>query len=168
MARWKLIEPHYLDVGPDNQWEQKETDRNTGRTARKVYVVPRYLHPDDVTDQNYPGEIVVCHEGKGQGADIIFYGDPTPNMEPLDDEAKKITEALRPQWRDPINEFSGLSHSDRLLNTLVEQVAELKAGQVPSIKGKPEVVSIAEFNELKAQMAKLMEQNAKLMQGRRV
>jgi hypothetical protein len=46
MARWKLLEAHYLSV-PENYWEQTETDRDTGKQKRKKYPVPTHLDPKD-------------------------------------------------------------------------------------------------------------------------
>lgn len=104
MARWRLTGKHYLNV-PDNDWEYKETSRDTGRQATKRFPVPRHLDPDYPGDHTPPGsgEIIVCYEGKGQPADQVFYGDPTPEMEPLDDEAEALTKARRPHWQHPID-----------------------------------------------------------------
>ena len=99
MARWKLIEAHYLNV-PGTTWEAKEVDRSTGRQVKKVFNVPLYLDPKDEADWNYrreqdpdlqDGGIIVCLAGKGRPRDIVFEGDPTPCMIPLDDEG-------RPTW----------------------------------------------------------------------
>lgn len=107
MARWKLTEAHYLNV-PGTQWEHKETDRSTGKQARKVFDVPLYLDPEQPADCNYfddgVGEIIVCYEGKGQPRDIVFEGPPTKAMTPLDAEAEAITAPWREKWlgSDPI------------------------------------------------------------------
>lgn len=107
MARWLLTEPHYLKV-VDTFWEQSETDRTTGRQKKKKYPVPMHLDPDCAQDwNNKPGTsashvsrggnswdqgfITVCYEGKGEPNDYVFVGDPTPGMEPIDEEAKAIT-----------------------------------------------------------------------------
>src|SRR5712664_1979266 len=75
MARWRLITGHYLNVlidGSPAEWEYKETDRNTGKQARRIFPVPVLLDPNDPADHNHPGEIIVCHEGAGDRRDIIF------------------------------------------------------------------------------------------------
>ena len=78
MARWRLMNAHYLNVS-GTEWEHKETDRSTGKQARKVFPVPMLLNPEDPADHNYPGEIIVAHEGKtAQRRDIIFVGQPSP------------------------------------------------------------------------------------------
>jgi hypothetical protein len=164
MARWRLTEPHYLNaVGSDQaEWEHKETNRTTGRQARLVYKVPRYLDPKDPADHNQNGDIIVCHVGKGQPRDIVFDGPPTPSMEPLDDEATAITEAERPSWHDPINEFSAVSFQDRLLMNMQEQMARIQAKQDAEPTLVPAgTVSRKEFDELQAKYAELMAQNAK-------
>lgn len=102
MARWRLLRPHYLSTN-DSTWEQKETNRDTGRQAIIHRKVPRYLDPENPADHtNRDGECIVCHEGKGQKGDIVFFGPPSNEMEPLDDEARKITEKERLKWVHPI------------------------------------------------------------------
>jgi hypothetical protein len=171
MARWKLIEPHYLNAigGDQAEWEHKETNSTTGRQARVVYKVPRYLDPKDPADHNHNGDIVVCHVGKGQPRDIIFEGPPTPAMEPIDDEATAISDAERPNWHDPINEFSAISFQDRLMMNMQEQIARIQAKQ----DGAPTLVpagsvSREEFVALQTKLAELMEQNAQLQSKRRL
>src|SRR5216683_7381374 len=70
MARWKLTEPHYLNV-PSSRWEHTAVDSRTGKPTRKMYKVPMHLDPRVADDWNhkYPGnemdgEIHVCWEGK--------------------------------------------------------------------------------------------------------
>ena len=105
MARWQLMSSHYLRV-EDNEWEYRETAPG-GKMVKKVYNVPRLLDKSDHSCYTDPqqGIIVVCHKGKGQPNDIVFFGPPTPDMMPLDDEAKKITELESKKWTDPIDSF---------------------------------------------------------------
>ena len=114
MARWRLREKHYLIIrtlpdGTDVVWEQKETSQQTGRSMRKLYPVPMFLDPDPNSpgDHNYPGQVIVCWEDKGQPADYVFEGEPTPDMEPLDDEAKKVSASLKDKWIHPIESLEG-------------------------------------------------------------
>lgn len=110
--RWRLIEPHYIKVPvlPDGtrvEWEHKETNKQSGRAVRKLFPVPMLLDPRDGADHNYPelGDIIVCRKIEGalhHRRDIIFEGDPTPGMEPLNDEAQAITDSLRAKWEHPI------------------------------------------------------------------
>jgi hypothetical protein len=158
MARWKLNSAHYLNV-PGTEWEQKETARGTGRMIRKTYPVPLYLDPKDPADWNYQsiegldGGIVVCYKGKGNSVDIIFEGEPTPEMTPLDDEARKISASFT--WANPINEFdAGMTYSEKMLIDLQSQVAN--AITAPP-KTDPALV------ETLAMMARVMEQNTQLL-----
>lgn len=112
MARWRLINAHYLNVesyfGQPVEWEYKETDRNTGRANRKMFPVPLHLDPNQPGDCNYPeeGSIIVCHKGKGLPRDIVFLSEPTPEMEPLDEEAEAISVSLRQKWEHPIESLA--------------------------------------------------------------
>jgi len=62
MARWKLVEPHYLMV-PEHYWEQMETDRDTGRQKRKQYPVPTHLNPKDPSDWTHKTGLDVTRGG---------------------------------------------------------------------------------------------------------
>lgn len=165
MARWKLTTPHYLNV-PGTEWEYKETDRSTGKQGRKVFEVPLLLHPDDPTQQNRDGEVIVCYEGKGSARDHVFVGPPTPDMEPLDDEAQAISDRERHKWRHPIEgEFTGDGGYARgMLADFEKQIADLQAG----IAAKPAApvsaggVSAEDFAKLQEQVASLMAANAEL------
>lgn len=108
MARWKLMTNHYLNV-PGNTWEYKETARSgpkMGRQVRREFEVPRLLDINDPLDwtnrwghkDNEEGEIIVCHEGRGEVNDCIFIGDPTPDMQPVDDEATAISASFAKKW----------------------------------------------------------------------
>jgi hypothetical protein len=107
--RWRLNEPHHLliDTLPDGtkvEWEHKETSRESGRSVRKLFPVPMFLEPKDAADHNYPGEIVVAHEGPGTLAkDYIFRGPPTPGMEPLNAAAQALTDEWRHKWNNPVD-----------------------------------------------------------------
>jgi hypothetical protein len=106
MARWKLMTAHYLAV-PGTEWEYTENSRTTGRPIRNKFQVPRFLDPRDPQDwtttwgnrDNAEGEVIVCYAGKGQSSDIIFTGEPTPDMVPLDDEAKAISASFEDKWK---------------------------------------------------------------------
>src|SRR5215469_11271581 len=100
MARWKLNDKHHLHVD-GTKWEYTETDRSTGRPKRKQFDVPTFLDPADpgqwtvitAFDQGgrpADGDIVVCWAGKGEAKDLVFAGEPTPDMTPLDDEARAV------------------------------------------------------------------------------
>ena len=154
MARWRLTAPHYINV-PGTEWEYKETNRDTGRQGRKVFEVPLHLDPDQPADQNYPGEVVVCHEGKGQARDIIFLGEPTPDMEPIDDEARKLSDSLRHKWIHPIESLGSQGvYGEGLIEAFQREIAKISAGQNVSTKG----IDPAEFAKLQAQVMELTSQ----------
>jgi hypothetical protein len=160
MARWKLDSAHYLNV-PGTQWEQKETARGTGKQIRKTYPVPLYLDPRDPADWNYQpsgdeeGRIIVCHEGMGAARDIVFVGSPTPEMTPIDDEARTISASFT--WANPINEFdAGMTYSEKMLIELQTKVA----GAISTIA--PPTIDPA-LAETLAVMSRVMEQNNQLL-----
>lgn len=158
--RWRLTAAHYLKV-PGTEWEHKETSRETGKQARRVFPVPALLNPDDPADCNYPGEIIVCHEGKGQGRDITFEGEPTPDMEPLDDEAKKLSAELAPKWQHPIDTLpgNGQDYSQMLIKMFEKQMLQAQAANPVSLAG----VDPSKFEELQKQVQQLVQQNAQLV-----
>ncbi len=161
MARWSLRNPHYLNV-PGNEWMQEETDRETGRRNRKIFPVPQLLDPNNPQDQNYRelGRIIVCHEGKGEPRDIIFLGEPTPEMEPFDEEAEQISESLRSKWEHPIETLpanGGMNDKEMAFMQHMMEAFAKNAAPAPNAS-----VPLDQFEELKAQVAELMKQNAEL------
>lgn len=163
MARWKLTVSHYLNC-KDTVWEYKEVDRETGRERRKTLPVPRYLDINDPNDwskkwgnrDNQTGEIIVCLEGKGDPGDITFYGDPTPDMQPVDDEAKEISASWEEHWRYK-PDGAELSYSQSLIDKFQVEVAELKA--------QPQKVEIEGLSEMVQALAAMTQQNAELMKA---
>jgi len=146
MARWRLTAPHYLKV-PGTEYEYKEVSRETGKEGKKRYEVPLLLNPDAPADCNYPGEIIVCYKDKGERRDIVFEGPPTPEMEPIDDEARKISDRLRPGWSHPIDSLPG-TFDQSLISRFEREMDELSVKQ-------SQAVSKDELTELKAQIAAL-------------
>src|SRR5215831_3344901 len=165
MARWKLTQKHYLNI-PNCEWEYSETDAQAGTINRKRFPVPKFLDPDsprDWTDKNL-GEIVVCHEGKGARGDQVFVGPPTPDMEPLDDEAVEISNALKARWAHPIDSLPVTGdYSQSLIKTFEKQLNEIVAGvrQMIPATSVPSVTN-DQFEELKRQIAELTEKNTQL------
>lgn len=161
MARWKLLTPHYLDTR-DTEWEYKELDQASGRERRKQVRVPRYLDigdPGDWTNRwgnkdNSNGEIVVCHEGKGEKGDITFYGDPTPDMSPADDEAREISASFAKKWEYRPDTAEG-SYSQSLIERFEFEMKD--------IKEKPATVEVAGLSDLVAAMATMAAQNVEIM-----
>ena len=157
MARWYLRNAHYLNV-PGTEWEQKETNRETGKQARKIYHVPLLLDPENPADQNYPSEgmVIVCHEGKGMPRDITFIGKPTPDMEPLDDEARAISEAESKNWIHPIESLDG-TYGESLVKQFERMMADMVQRQGPvSQTASPDTAALLKrIDELATQVAML-------------
>lgn len=163
MARWKLTQPHYLSV-PNVEWEHRETDTTNGRQVRKVFIVPIVLDPVSPSNSqqppNYGSDYIVAWEGKGNPADIVFIGDPTPDMEPLDEEAKAVSDSLRDTWKHPIESLSNEGYGADLIRTFEKQITDaLRLG-----KPSNESVPGAEVEALKAQIAELTAQNVRIME----
>ena len=170
MARWKLTEPHYLNV-PGEKWEFQSTDRMTGRPIRKQFQVPRHLDPRVDADWNYKngdmdGEIIVAYAGKGLAQDIIFEGDPTPGMLPLDAEAEEISSRFT--WTPTAStseEDQSNSFTNQLLNGLIEKIGEASvaaqnAPQAPGVDKFMEAMTamMAQQTQILAQLANPLRQ----------
>lgn len=168
MARYRLIEPHYLRV-KGTKWEYSEVDRITGRPKRTQFDVPLYINPnyeEDLKAFGQPDErgevIIVVSDGiDARGKDVIFTekdgspGRPTPGMIPLDEEAHVIYETCKTRWKDPGSE-GGPSYADNLLDNFIQQMSNLQAAAVsaPSATG---------FEEMMATMTLMMKQQTELM-----
>ena len=130
MARWKLTAKHYLQAlqfGQPSEWQREEINVQTGRAFRKTYPVPMYIDPDDpyCINRNV-GYCVIATEGSNQPGDLIVSNfKPTPDMEPLDEEARAMSEAERPHWVNPIDGLSptmGEDFANQLLAALQQQM----------------------------------------------
>lgn len=160
MARWRLTEPHYLNV-PGTKWEHTTTDRSSGRPIKKTFDVPLFLHPEDPYDWTHDkkddGYIVVCHEGKGGPGDITFIGNPTPGMLPLDDEAREISAQFSSKWT-PTQGTDDISQSNsfqqKLLNGLIDQMSAVQTASQQPIAG------MEKFMEM---MMGVMQQNQQIL-----
>jgi hypothetical protein len=160
MARWQLTAPHYINV-PGTEWEHKEVSTLTGRQIRKIYKVPRLLDPSDGADHTPLGSgvTIVCREGKGLPTDIVFEGDPTPDMTPMDDEAERISAEMRPRWEHPIESLpaQGALAPETLL--MMETFAKQIGAAIPQGNAS---VSRAEFDQLKKMLEAVSARNAEL------
>lgn len=160
--RWRLTNPHYINVDqlPDGtkvEWEHKETNRANGRTVRKLFPVPMLLDPKDPSDHNYPGEIIVARSIEGahsQPNDIIFHGDPTQEMEPLNEEAEAITTSLRSKWEHPINTLpinGGMNAAEQaFMENMMKSFAQQVGTAVPNTS-----VPRGDYDALKARLETL-------------
>jgi hypothetical protein len=161
MARWRLTAKHYIHAtrnGEPTQWIREETNRDTGRTNRKAYVVPMYLDPEAQSDQNYPGEIIIARPKGAQLRDILVADDfvPTIDMEPLDEEAEVLSAEVRRRGLHPIDSLpaQGVTYAEHLLTRLNEQL-EKAARDAPSAPDPA-------IKKLQEDVARLMDANAKL------
>lgn len=163
MARWRLVCGHYLNTEPPQFWEYKEIDRGTGKQVTRRFPVPALLDPNDPGDWNHKdgfgnGEVIVAHAGKTDNSrDIIFTGDPTPDMVPLDAEAEAITKSLAGKWKHPIESLTG-NYADTLLQDLQTEMAKVAANVPPAGQ-------IQGLTELMAAMTTIMKQNQELLQA---
>lgn len=158
--RWKLMTAHYLNV-PGEEWEYVENDRKTGRPVRQKFTVPRLLHPEDPqcwtnrwgNKDNEEGEVVVCYEGKGQPNDIVFFGDPTPDMLPVDDEAKELSATFEDKWKyKPMD--APQSYSQSMVDSMQMKLAEAQS--------KP--AAIEGLDKLTMALAAMAETNQAILQ----
>jgi hypothetical protein len=137
---------HYLNVEGE-EWEYKENDRTTGREKRFRIPVPRLLDVNDPScwtnkwggQGNEEGEVVVCHPGKGDPRDITFHGDPTPDMIPVDDEARAISATFEHRWSYK-PETATSDHSQSLIDRFQVEMAEIKSKPV-EIPGLTDLIS---------------------------
>jgi len=104
-----------------------------------MFRVPKHLDPRLEDDWNVringmDGEIHVCYEGKDDprypDRAIVFEGNPTPGMLPLDDEAKEISGKFSWIPTQGIDEESQRhSFYAKLGDTLIDQMTELKVAR---------------------------------------
>jgi hypothetical protein len=160
MARFRLLQPHYLNV-PDNFWEQKETDEY-GQQRRHLYPVPRLLDPKEADPRRFPnGIIVTTKAAKEFPGDIEFSGPPSPEMEPLDAEAEALVEEYRHLWKHPIDTLpaqGGMSMNEQLeefFGRQAQAVAKQAPAQAPASDDRLASLEaqIAELKELLADKA---------------
>jgi hypothetical protein len=169
MARWKVTSKHYIHAeqyGQPTEWERQEVNQDTGRMFRKAYKVPMYIDPDDPYCINkHVGFCVVARKGSEQPGDIVFFGPPTIDMEPLDAEANAETEAERPKWKNPIDGLDpivGQDFGQRMLEMLERQISAAQSTQAPvSLAG----ATTKEISDLKEIVAAQQKQIEALMKG---
>lgn len=158
MARWRVLEPHYIHAeqyGEPTTWVREETNRDTGRAFRRTFTVPLLVDPNDPTCINkHVGYCVVATQGSEQPGDIVLAPNtkPTPGMEPLDDEARAISDAERPKWKSPIDNVPitlGEDFSALIMRKLEQQINEatrLASSPAQSLGG----ASTSELADLRA------------------
>ena len=167
MARWKILVAHYLMTADPAEWEYAETNRTTGRPMRKKFTIPRYVDPRDPADwtnrwgnnkDNEEGECIVCLPGKGQEKDIEFLGDPTPDMIPLDEEAKSLSASFEARWRYKPATSEG-NYSQALVDNFQAEMSKFEA-----VATKP--VQVEGITELVAAMHEQSKLTSELLKRR--
>jgi|SRR5580704_1109289 hypothetical protein len=158
MARYRLNTGHYINAlqwdGSLTEWEYTEQSLVNNRMVRRRFKVPMILDPRDATCCNYPGEIIVSSKyDEKYPLDIIFEGEPTPDMTPLDDEARAKVEELSSKWIHPIESLPG-NFTQSLLDTLERQLSSVQS-RAPMPSANP-VSTNGIDNERLAKMEKLV------------
>ena len=170
MARWRLTEPHYLYTDPDTIWERLETDTETGRQARRQYIVPAYFHHElqqDWTDKEEKG-CFVCNGNNPKKGDIIFKGNPTPGMKAIDDEAIAISAKYADKWNIPDHiKWGDGQYSSALADHFVEQQdkVNMKMGQLTEQNAQNMARFMEQMGLQQSQMVKVMEILAEKSKG---
>ena len=68
--------------------------------------------------------------------DHVFVGPPTPNMEPLDDEAQAISDKESKNWIHPIESLN-MTYSESRLSEFEREIAVILAGKVDEKRQPP-------------------------------
>jgi len=165
MARWRLLEGHYLNVD-GIKWEYQETDRMTGRQVRKSFPVPQHFHPDTEVDwteregRDGMGIIVVSDGHNAHSTDIVFKGEPTPGMLPLDEEAKEISARFQQKWETPnrVPDESEGTYAGRMMDEYVQ--SQSKVNMMLAEATTREVPGMADFMQV---MTNMMKQNQQIL-----
>ena len=164
MARWKLTEPHYLQV-EGIKWEYSEVDRVTGRPKRTQFPVPLHLDPNVESDWTHKwdawsGDIIISNGSGADPKDLIFTGPVTPGMLPLDDEAKAITaKSAKDKWKPTVDlspEAQNESYTNQLLSGFIDQMTQLQT----STQQAPQAAGMGDFM---AAMTKMMAQQTDIL-----
>ncbi len=169
MARFRLRCGHYLNIidnfsGEQTEWVYQETDRTTGRANRKKFHVPMLLDAET---------IVTTAKDPAFPNDTVFFGEPTPDMEPLDEEAEELVESLKAKWEHPIDSLpaqGGMNQQEQaFMQTMMEGFAKQVGAALPQQPQAVSGVSVEEFEAMKAQLAQLLaEKNTSAATGRRL
>lgn len=159
MARWRLTTAHYLN-GAGAQWEYTEVDRKTGSPVRHRFDVPRLVDPADpkcwtiTRIPNEEGDCVVSDGVDADPRDIIWKGDPTPDMIPLDADAERKSAAFSKKWQAPTDGQG--AYTDNILNGLQAELAKAMAQPTAKVEG---------MGELLEAMKMMMAQNQQMLQA---
>lgn len=151
MARWKLVAPHYLVTTSPSQWEHVE--QRGGKQIRLRFDVPTLLDPADPSSwtrrwggrDDGDGEIIVCL-GSGESSDIVLPSEAsiTPDMTPIDDEAKAISAKYETHWS---------YKPDTAENTFSQSLVDNLQAQFEVARATPAKVEVEGLSEILASLA---------------
>ena len=171
MPRWKLTEDHYINARRQRrptEWEQVETDRETGEEDRVRFTVPLYCDKGLIIST--AGAASPLDNGKLGPITVADDFIPTPAMEPLDTAAEEVSAKYRASGINPIDSLPAQGgFNDALLTSLTAQLAAIasRLPPTPSVVADSNV-SREEFESMKAQLAALMAEKAEKATPRRV
>jgi len=156
---WRLRNAHYLNIinadGSANEWEHKEVSRESGRSVRKIFTVPALLDPETIVFR-LDEETTVPRSPRGEEY-IQFLGDPTPEMEPLNDAAEAISASLAKRWEHPIDTLpvnGGMSTEEQVFMQKMMATFANTTGETNQSVSKVEYDALrADLDALKASIA---------------
>lgn len=168
MAKWKLTADHFLNVICDNfgekiNYEYSETDTQTNRVRRRSWDVPMFIPKESIVTNSE--DVFNAFSGDVRERPIVFKGDPTPEMMPLDDEAREISAKFEPKWRHAIESLPanhGETFSASLIAGFEKLLTEASKNSAPLPNVSAKSVDPDAFAKMQEQLATLAEQNAAL------
>jgi hypothetical protein len=134
---------------------------------RKALLVPMLIDPGDRGCINkHEGICIVAYKGSEHPGDIVFFGPPTVDMEPIDDEATAITMEWRKEWSKnaAFDTFmiSGEDYGKSILRMLESQLSDsMRSNKPVSLAGASE----SSMADLKAMIEAQQRQIQQLING---
>lgn len=174
MAKWRLVHDHYLNVSADQygekiDYEYAETDAQTNRIRRRSWAVPMFIPRDSIVTNKQ--EDFDAYNGDVNHRPIVFLGDPTPDMMPVDEEATKISATFQAKWKHAIESLSGTMGGGDFSASLIAGLekmmdqAAVRNGQASAVVPNVSTAGVdpAAFAQMQKQMQELMDLNMKLL-----
>lgn len=171
MAKWRLTSDHYLNVvcdeyGEKIDYEYSETDQQTNRVRRRSWDVPMLIGREKIVTNKQ--EDFDAFGGDTRERPVLFKGDPTPDMQPIDEEAKAISAKLQPKWRHAIESLPTTYNGDYSASLiagfeklLTQAAAQQKPVELPNTPAPN--ISNERLDAMQKQIEQLMEMNMRLM-----
>jgi hypothetical protein len=106
------------------------------------------------------GIIVVSDGHNAHRSDIIFKGEPTPGMFPLDDEAREISSHFKAKWETPdrIPDEAEGTYAGRMMDQYVQ--SQSKVNMMLAEASTREVPGMSDFMQV---MTNMMKQNQQIL-----